>query len=74
MWEKAAKKYLLALIYVPNKYKSQKICETIVSENYIMLQFTADEYQMQNICENIVNDYSFTLKFITDSHNTLLNM
>ena len=52
--------------FVPGQFKTQKICDTVVSKEPFMLKCCPDKCKTQWICDKAVDFYLITLKFIAD--------
>ena len=53
-------------IYIPNRYKTQEMCDRVISEDPFMLVYCPDKYKIQKMCDEAVDDCLAALKFIPD--------
>ena len=55
MCDKAVKNYPLALEFVSECHKTQKMCDKTVDTNPSTMQFVPEHYKTQEICYKAVN-------------------
>ena len=58
------------LEYVPNYFKTQKMCERAVENEPDTLKFVPDHLKIQGMCEKSVENESYNLKFVPDHFKT----
>ena len=58
MCKHAVKKFLYLLRYVPDKYKTQQMCDKAILENVGPLKSVPDCYKSQEIRNKAVENYS----------------
>ena len=52
--------------YIPNQYKTQEMCNSIVCEDSFSIRCNSDQYKTQQMCDKAF-DYCLTaLKFVPD--------
>ena len=49
---------------VSDWYKTQELCEKVVSKDAFMLEYCLDRYKTQEMCDKEVDAFLSTLKFI----------
>ena len=52
--------------YIPDWYKTQKMCDKNVSEYPSLIVYCPDKYKAQRMCDEAVDDCLLVLKFIPD--------
>ena len=50
----------------PDRYKTQKMCDRVVSEDAFLITYSPDKYITQKMCDEAVDDSLATLKLIPD--------
>ena len=65
MW-KAVDTRPFALDSVPDQYKTQEMCDRVVSKKSFMLKYCLDRYKIQEMCDKDVDSYFWVLKFVSD--------
>ena len=65
MW-KAVDTCPFALDSVPDQYKTQEMCDRVVSKKSFMLKYCLDRYKIQEMCDKDVDSYFWVLKFVSD--------
>ena len=55
-----------AFVYIPDRYKTQQMCQNIVSEDPFMSVYCLDKYKAQGTCDQAVDDSIVALKLISD--------
>ena len=51
---------------IPDRYKTQGICDRVVSEDPFMIVYLPDKYKTQRMCDEAVDDSLAALKLIPD--------
>ena len=51
---------------VPDQYKTQEMCDKIVSEDPFKLKYCHNRYKTQEMCNKAVDDFLPALKFVSD--------
>ena len=51
---------------IPDQYKTQEICDRVVSEDPILIVYCPDKYKTQEMCDKAVDDSLAALKLIPD--------
>ena len=51
---------------IPDQYKTQEMCDRVVSEDPFLIVYCPDKYKTQEICDEAVDDYLAALKLIPD--------
>ena len=64
--DKAICNYVHTSEFVPNCYKTQQMCERVVSKNRFMLIQCPNRYKTQKMRDKAVDNYLAALKFIPD--------
>ena len=54
------------LILLPDQYKTQEMCDKVVSKEPFMLKCCLDRYETQELCDKAVDAYLPPLKFVPD--------
>ena len=70
MGKHAVEKLPFVIAYVPEQYKTQKMCGKAVLENDEVLESVPDWYKNQQICDKTVDIYLHALKFTPDDYIT----
>ena len=70
MCEKDVNIYDSTIQFVPDCYKTQKICDKVICEDPFMLVKDPDRYKTQGTCDKVVHDCLAALRFIPDSFVT----
>ena len=58
-------------VSIPNCYKTQEMCDRIVSENPFMIVYCPDRYQTQRVCDEAVHGCQAVLKLVCYKSNAL---
>ena len=74
MCKHAVKKLPYLLRYVPDQYKTQKICNKAFLENGGTLNPIADCYRNQEMCNKAVDNYPHLLGFVPKCYTTQKNV
>ena len=51
---------------ITDRYKTQEMCDRVVSEDPFLIVYCPDKYKTQRMCEEAVDDCLAALKFIPD--------
>ena len=51
---------------IPDQYKTQEMCDRVVSGNPFFIVYCPDKYKTQKICDEAVHDSLAALKLISD--------
>ena len=62
----AVKKLPFVIDYVPDKYKTKKMCNKAILENGETLDSVPYQYKIQEICNRTVDNNAYALKIVTD--------
>ena len=57
-------KIIVSNKYVPDQYKTHRMCDKVTLENGETLMFIPDSYKDQNIFNKAVDDYAHTSRII----------
>ena len=63
MCEKAVNIYDSTIQFVPDCYKTQKMCDKVICEDPFMLVKDPDRYKTQGTCDKVVDDCLAALRF-----------
>ena len=55
---------------IPDCYKTQEMCESVVSENPFLIVYCPDRYKTQRMCDEAFDECPAALKFIPDWFGT----
>ena len=66
MFDKAVDNYSITFEFVPDRYKSKKMCDKFISENPFMLKYCPDKYITRKKCDEAVDDFLPKLNFVPD--------
>ena len=66
MCNKAVVDYSIALEFVLDWYKTQEMCDIIISYDLFSLRYVPDQYKPQQMCDKAVDDFLPTLNFLPD--------
>ena len=55
-----------ALRYVPDKHKTEEICNKAIENDPYNLKFVPDRFKTQKMCDQAVKEDSSSLKFVPD--------
>ena len=58
------------LRYVPERYKTQQICDKAILENGGTLKFLPDCYKIQEMYNKAVDNYPYVLEFVPERYKT----
>ena len=50
--------------FVPNKYKTQEMCDSVIFENYFSIRYVTDQCNTQQMCAKAVDYCLVALKFV----------
>ena len=53
-------------VSIPDGYRTQEMCDKVVSEDLILIVCYSDKYKTQRMCDEAVDDCLAVLKFIPD--------
>ena len=70
MHQNIVKKLSFVIIYVSDQYKTQKICNKVITENFGVLKFIPDYYRNQKKCDKAVNNYFYALELMPNCYKT----
>ena len=56
----------IRLIFFPDQYKTQEICDIVVSLYPFLILYCPDKYKTQKMCDEAVDDSLAALKFFLD--------
>ena len=65
-----SKKFLYAIIYVPDQHKIQQMCEKAISKNPEMLQFIPYCNKILKMCKKSIDYYLHALEYVSDCYMT----
>ena len=57
-------KIIVSNKYVPDRYKTHRMCDKVILENGETLMFIPDSYKDQNIFDKAVDDYAHASRVI----------
>ena len=66
MCKHADKKLPFVIKYIPDRYKTQQMCNNAILENGGTLEAVCDFYKNQQMCDKAVDNYPYALKFVPD--------
>ena len=66
MCDKAISRCYLVLGSIPDRYKTQKLCGKVFSENPFSIVYCSAKYKSQRMCNEAVDDSLAALKLIPD--------
>ena len=64
MYDKTVFRCFFPFIYLPDGYKTQEMCDSVVSEDSFMIVYCSDKYKTQRMCDEAVDKCLAALKFI----------
>ena len=64
------KNYPHVLEFVPECYKTQKMCDKVVDTNLSTIKYVRDQYKKQEMYNKIASDDAFKLKYCRDRCKT----
>ena len=64
--DKGFNKSFLAFFYIPDQYKTQEVCSSIIPDDPFSLRHVLDQYKTQKMCDKAVDDCLAALKFVPD--------
>ena len=70
MYKHGVEKLPYLLRYVPDKYKTQKMCDKPILEKGGTLKYIPDCYKNQNMCNKAVENYPPALEFVPECYKT----
>ena len=56
--------------YVPDQYKTHKMCDKVILESGGVLRFVPDWYKNKKICNKDVDNYALALELVPDCYNS----
>ena len=56
----------LPLIYIPDRYKTQEMCDRIISDDSFSLRYVPHQYKTQQMCDKALDHCLAALKFVPD--------
>ena len=68
MHNDAVKKLPYLLRYVPDQYKTKKICDKAILENSVTLNSVSNCHQNQEMCNKAVVNYPHALGFVLECY------
>ena len=66
MCDRAVNRCFFVFHFIPDQYKSQEMCDTVVFDDPVLIVYYPDKYITQKMCDEAVDDTIATLKFIPD--------
>ena len=66
MCGKAVNRCFFVFDSIPNQYKTQKMCSSIICEDPFSIRYDLDQYKTQQMCDEAVDDCLAALKFVPD--------
>ena len=66
MCDRAFNRCFFVSDFVPDWYKTQEICYSLVSENNFLIVYCLGKYKTYRMCDEAVDDCLVTFKFIPD--------
>ena len=57
---------LFMFFYIPDRYKTQEMCDRIISDDPFSIRYVPDQYKTQQMCDKAVDDCLAALKFVPD--------
>ena len=70
MCKHAVKRLPYLLRYVPDKYKTEQMCDEAILENGGTLKYVPDCYKNQEMCNKVVENYPYTLEYFPECYKT----
>ena len=58
------------LMFVPNYYKNQKMCNNSVDNYAHALEFVLDCFKIQKMCSKTINTYPSAMQFVSNCYKT----
>ena len=55
-----------ASFYIPDQYKTQEICDRIISEVPFSIRYVPGQYKTYEMCDEAIDDCLAALKFVPD--------
>ena len=56
--------------FLPEKYKTEELCEIAVKENPKAFQYVPEDMISQELCESVVKDNGWNLQYVPFNHRT----
>ena len=66
MFDKAVNRLFLVFDSISNQYKTQRMCNSIMSNDPFSMRYVLDQYKTQPMCDIAVDDCLAALKFVAD--------
>ena len=66
MCDKAVNKYLFEFNCIPDQYKTQEMCKTVVSNDRSLIAYCPDKYITQKMCDDTVDEDPFLIVYCPD--------
>ena len=66
MWNEVVRREPYALLYVPDHFKTRKMCDKAVEIDPFILWYVLDHFKTKKICEKCVEKYPWALEYIPD--------
>ena len=66
MFNKAVNRCIFVFDYIPDRHKTQKRCDRVVSEDPLFIVYCPDRCITQKMCDEAADDSLATLKLISD--------
>ena len=66
MFNKAVNRCIFVFDYIPDRHKTQKRCDRVVSEDPLFIIYCPDRCITQKMCGEAADDFLATLKLISD--------
>ena len=51
---------------IPNQYKTQEMCNSIISEGPFSIKYFSDQYKTLTMCDKAVDDFLVAIKFVSN--------
>ena len=68
------KKLPYLLRYVLDQYKTQKMCDKVISENVGTLKYVPYCYKNQEMCNKAIDNYPRVLKFVPEWYRCAIKL
>ena len=66
MYDKAVNRLFLVFDSISNQYKTQSMCNSIMSNDHFSMRYVPDQYKIQPVCDIAVDDCLAALKFVAE--------
>ena len=54
------------IFYIANQYKTQQMCDRIISDDPFWIRYVPDQYTTQQMCDKAADDCLAVLKLVPD--------